>query len=178
MNLIFLPPEVRAIIYDLCFPPVHSQVQLIPYRVSLPACHLNLPLPLYCVCKLIYAELPPLATKLRTLDLHYIIRGAFIGPYFNTDDGPRRDDDPDLAHFQTCLRFAERLRLVGPEATITDLSKIVTVDARARVCGARPGSAAGYVGAAVTHTYGVVVSRAASSASGCREAAASALNPG
>ena len=73
MSLLTLPIEMRARIYDFCFPPQHSQVQLIPYRLSSLACQLELPLSLYLVCKVIYQELPPLSAKLRSLDLLYII---------------------------------------------------------------------------------------------------------
>lgn len=113
MNLLSLPIEVRVRIYDFCFPPLYARVQLIPCRTSDPICHLNLPLSLYLVCKLIHDELPPLASKLRSLDLLYVIQGAFIGPYARPKNGPRTDDDPKLQHFQKILRFAERIRLVG-----------------------------------------------------------------
>lgn len=116
MNLLSLPPEVRLMIYDFTFPSAHTEVQLIPHRTSFPACHFNLPLSLYRVCKLIHAELPPIVIKLRALNFVYIIRGSFIGRYSYPDDGSRADDDADLAHFQSFLRVAERLRLVGPEA--------------------------------------------------------------
>lgn len=52
--------------YDFPFPLAHAQVQLIPFRAS--ACHLNLPLPLYHVCKLIHAKLPPLDRQMPALD--------------------------------------------------------------------------------------------------------------
>lgn len=113
MSFVTLPAELRALIYDFCFPPAHTRVQLIPYHASAPACHLNLPLSLYLVCKLVYTELPQLSSKLRTLDLLYIIKGPAIERCWSPEDKSREDDDPDLRHFQTLMQFAERIRLVG-----------------------------------------------------------------
>ena len=113
MNFLALPVEVRAYIYDFCFPPKQSRIQLIPYHASSPTCRLNAPLSLYLVCRLIYAELPPLSSKLRSLDLLYIIQGAFIRRLWRSEDWPRKDDDSDLSLFRTILRIAERVRLVG-----------------------------------------------------------------
>ncbi|KAJ7176306.1 hypothetical protein C8R43DRAFT_557026 [Mycena crocata] len=111
MALLLLPPELRVLIYDLCFPPRQTNVQIIPYHTSAPACRLNLPLALYLVCKLISSELGPLPTKLRRLDLTYIIRGPVLGRGWRPEYGSKTDDDPD--HFPLIMRFAERVRLVG-----------------------------------------------------------------
>ncbi|KAJ7494430.1 hypothetical protein B0H11DRAFT_936348 [Mycena galericulata] len=110
--LLALPPELRLIIYNFCFPPAQTPVQIVPYRASLPACRLNLPLPLYLVCKQIHSELPPLPEKLRRLDLTYIIRGPVLGGGQRPEYGSRHDDDHE--RFVTIMRFAERVRLVGP----------------------------------------------------------------
>ncbi|KAJ6470516.1 hypothetical protein C8R45DRAFT_424775 [Mycena sanguinolenta] len=80
MSLLRIPPEVRGIIFNLCFPPPQTYVQIIPYGISLPACRLNLPLALYRVCKLITSELTPLPVKLRRLDFIYINRGPPLLP--------------------------------------------------------------------------------------------------
>lgn len=106
-NLINLPPEVRLQIYDHCFPPAGARIQLLPFWAHFPECHLNLPSSLYLVCKAIYAELPLLSSKLRSLDNLYIIEGDCLF------DVPARDDDPHLRRFQTIVKFAERMRLVG-----------------------------------------------------------------
>ncbi|KAF7344353.1 hypothetical protein MSAN_01916300 [Mycena sanguinolenta] len=112
MPLLRLPPEVRGIIFDFCFPPPKTSVQIIPYRISLPACRLNLPVALYRVCKLITSELPPLAVKLRRLDLTYIIQGRVLEAGFRPEYD-RRPDDDYYKHFAFIMRFAERVRLVG-----------------------------------------------------------------
>ncbi|KAJ7342534.1 hypothetical protein DFH08DRAFT_811617 [Mycena albidolilacea] len=105
------PPEVRGIIFDFCFPAPQTYVQIVPYRTSLPACRLNLPLALYLVCQLITSELGPLPAKLRRLDFTYIIRGPSLYPARRPKDGGKHDDDYD--HFPSIMRFAERVRLVG-----------------------------------------------------------------
>lgn len=109
-----LPAEVRARIYDFCFPPACTRVQLIPYRAACPPCRLHLPWSLYLVCKLIHRELLPLSAKLSSLDFLFVIQGAFIASYARPEHlSLRRDDDPDLRHFQKTLRFAEHVRLMG-----------------------------------------------------------------
>ncbi|KAJ7176307.1 hypothetical protein C8R43DRAFT_557042 [Mycena crocata] len=117
MALLLLPPELRALIYDFCFPPSQTNVQIIPYHTSAPACRLNLPLALYLVCKLISSELEPVPTKLRRLDLTYIIRGPVLGPGWRPEYGSKTDDDPD--HFPLIMHFAERVRLVGSGPTFS-----------------------------------------------------------
>jgi hypothetical protein len=111
MSLLSSPPEVRGIIFDFCFPPPQTYVQIVPYRTSLPACRLNLPLSLYLVCKLITSELEPLPAKLRRLDVTYIIRGPSLHNGWRPEYGNKYDDDYD--HFPSIMRFAERVRLVG-----------------------------------------------------------------
>ncbi|KAJ7191366.1 hypothetical protein B0H12DRAFT_1305449 [Mycena haematopus] len=111
MSLLHIPPEVRGIILNFCFPPTQTYVQIIPYRTSLPACRLNLPLALYRVCKLITSELEPLPAKLRRLDFTYIIRGPSLHNGWRHEYGDKHDDDYD--HFPFIMRFAERVRLVG-----------------------------------------------------------------
>ncbi|KAJ7342539.1 hypothetical protein DFH08DRAFT_874487 [Mycena albidolilacea] len=111
MSLLRSPPEVRGIIFDFCFPPPQTYVQIVPYRTSLPACRLNLPLALYLVCKLITSELEPLPAKLRRLDFTYIIRGSSLHNGWRPEYGNKYDDDH--AHFPSIMRFAERVRLVG-----------------------------------------------------------------
>lgn len=113
MELLSLPPEIRVLIYDFCFPPPYRHVQLIPYRASSLICHLNLPLSLYRVCRLISNELPHLSNKLRSLNFLYIIQGTTICTASRPEYGPRVDDDPDLHHFQKMLEYAQRVRLVG-----------------------------------------------------------------
>ncbi|KAJ6619773.1 hypothetical protein B0H10DRAFT_1946591 [Mycena sp. CBHHK59/15] len=111
MPLLTLPPELRSIIFDFCFPPVQTPVQIIPYRTALPACRLNLPLALYLVCKLINKELEPLPAKIRRLDFRYIIQGTVLGRGSRPEHCPRKDDDH--GRFQVIMRFAERVRLLG-----------------------------------------------------------------
>ncbi|KAJ7136629.1 hypothetical protein C8R44DRAFT_767519 [Mycena epipterygia] len=113
--LLGVPPELRSIIFDFCFPPAHTPVQIIPYRTSLPACRLNLPVTLYSTCKLITSELEPLPAKLRRLDFTYIIQGVLIDGGWRPEYGSKQDDDP--GHFQFIMRFAERVRLVGAGPT-------------------------------------------------------------
>ncbi|KAJ7785320.1 hypothetical protein DFH07DRAFT_1054643 [Mycena maculata] len=112
MSLLSIPPEIRGIIFDFSFPPPQTFVQIIPYIASLPACHLDLPLALYTVCKLITAELGPLPAKLRRLDLTYVIRGAALLGVWRPEYGEK--EDTDRARFPRIMRFAERVRLVGP----------------------------------------------------------------
>ncbi|KAJ7640674.1 hypothetical protein DFH06DRAFT_619697 [Mycena polygramma] len=111
MHLLGIPPELRSLIYDLCFPPPRAYVQIVPYRTSLPACRLNLPVALYLICKFITSELEPLPAKLRRLDLTYIIRGPILHQSYRPEYGPKQDDD--RAHFPLIMRFAERVRLIG-----------------------------------------------------------------
>ncbi|KAJ6586314.1 hypothetical protein DFH09DRAFT_1143115, partial [Mycena vulgaris] len=111
MSLLQLPPELRSIIFNLCFPPARTPVQIIPYRTSLPACRLNLPVALYSVCKLITSDLEPLPAKLRRLDFTYIIQGALLHSGWRPEYGVKQDDDD--AHFALIMRFAERVRLIG-----------------------------------------------------------------
>jgi hypothetical protein len=111
MSLLSSPPEVRGIIFDFCFPPPQTYVQIIPYRTSLPACRLDLPLALYLVCKLIASELGPLPAKLRRLDFTYIIRGPSLHNGWRPEYGDKHDDD--YHHFPSTMRFAERVRLIG-----------------------------------------------------------------
>ncbi|KAJ6470521.1 hypothetical protein C8R45DRAFT_1015868, partial [Mycena sanguinolenta] len=111
MPLLCVPPEVRGIIFDFCFPPPQTYVQIVPYRISLPACRLNLPVALYRVCKLITSELPPLTMKLRQLDLTYIIQGRVLESDWRPEQARRPDEDYN--HFASIMRFAERVRLVG-----------------------------------------------------------------
>ena len=106
-KLVNLPPEVRLQIYDHCFPPAGARVQLLPYWTHLPECRLNLPLSLYLVCRSIYAELPLLSTKLRSLDNLYVIEGDCLWGF------PSLDHDPHLRRLQTIVQFSERMRLVG-----------------------------------------------------------------
>lgn len=106
-SLTNLPAEVRLQIYDHCFPPNRARIQLLPYWVHVPECRLNLPLSLYLVCRSIYAELPLLSTKFRSLDNLYIIEGDSLWGV------PPRDHDPHLRRFQTLVKFTERMRLVG-----------------------------------------------------------------
>lgn len=115
MSLLSIPPEIRGIIFDLCFPPPQTYVQIVPYRISLPACRLNLPLALYLVCKLVTSELEPLPAKLRRLDFTYIIRGVVLSNTWRPEYGPKLDDDHD--HFPFIMRFAERVRLIGSGPT-------------------------------------------------------------
>ncbi|KAJ7161039.1 hypothetical protein C8R46DRAFT_1106316, partial [Mycena filopes] len=112
MTLLDLPPEIRSMIFDFCFPPAHTYVQIIPYQISLAACRLNLPVALYSICKSIASELEPLPAKLRRLDLTYIIRGAALTGTYRPEYGSMRDDDP-TTHFALIMRFASRVRLVG-----------------------------------------------------------------
>ncbi|KAJ7118947.1 hypothetical protein C8R44DRAFT_186576 [Mycena epipterygia] len=111
MSFIALPPELRSIIYRFCFPLEQTPVQIFPYRTSLPACRLNLPLSLYCVCKLIHNELVPLPEQLRRLDFTYIVQGTALGRASRPEYPSRKNDDPH--HFERIMRFAERVRLVG-----------------------------------------------------------------
>ncbi|KAJ6470519.1 hypothetical protein C8R45DRAFT_1015858, partial [Mycena sanguinolenta] len=111
MPLLRVPPEVRGIIFEFCFPSPQTYVQIVPYRISLPACRLNLPVALYRVCKLITSELPQLLVKLRRLDLTYIIQGRVLESGWRPENDRRPDDDYN--HFATIMRFAERVRLVG-----------------------------------------------------------------
>ncbi|KAJ6562553.1 hypothetical protein B0H19DRAFT_1144940 [Mycena capillaripes] len=115
MSLLSIPPELRAIIYELCFPPAQTYVQIIPYCTSLPACRLNLPVALYRICKLLTSELEPLPAKLRRLDFTYIIRGVVLHGFWRPEYGSKHDDDLD--HFSFIMRFAERVRLVGAGPT-------------------------------------------------------------
>ncbi|KAJ7042931.1 hypothetical protein C8F04DRAFT_1075308, partial [Mycena alexandri] len=117
LTLLALPPELRALIFDFCFPPPCTYVQIIPYQTSLPACRLNLPLALYSICKAISSELEPLPEKLRRLDFTYLIRGAALWGSWRPEYGSKHDDDP--AHFAFVMRFAERVRIVGTSATLT-----------------------------------------------------------
>lgn len=102
-----LPPEIRIQIYGHCFPPARTRIQLIPYWAHFTECQLNLPLSLYLVCKSIYAELPLLSNKLRSLDNLYIVEGDCVW------GDPPRDHDPYLHRFQTIVKYTERMRLVG-----------------------------------------------------------------
>ncbi|KAJ7701177.1 hypothetical protein B0H17DRAFT_1176568 [Mycena rosella] len=111
MSLLSIPPELRSIIFNLCFPPLQTPVQIIPYRASLPGCRLNLPLALYCICRLITSEIEPLPVMLRRLDFTYIIQGSLIHRSWRPEYGVKHDDDPE--HFAFIMRFAERVRLVG-----------------------------------------------------------------
>ncbi|KAJ7087674.1 hypothetical protein B0H15DRAFT_842813 [Mycena belliarum] len=111
MSLLGLPPELRAIIFDFCFPSPQTLVQIIPYQTSLPACRLNLPLAIYGVCRCITSELEPLPDKLRRLDFTYIIRGPLLSRGWRPEYGSKHDDD--YAHFPFIMRFAQRVRLVG-----------------------------------------------------------------
>ncbi|KAJ7611704.1 hypothetical protein FB45DRAFT_875266 [Roridomyces roridus] len=111
MTLLALPAELRAIIYDFVFPAPQSPVQIVPFEASLPACRLNLPTHLYLVCKLINEGLGPLTTRVRRLDLTYIIRGRTLTMGWRPELGQSRDDDYE--HFTRVMRFAERVRLVG-----------------------------------------------------------------
>ncbi|KAJ6470442.1 hypothetical protein C8R45DRAFT_1015654, partial [Mycena sanguinolenta] len=111
MSLLRVPPEIRGIIFEFCFPPPRTYVQIIPYRISLPACRLNLPVALYRVCKLITSELTPLPVKLRHLDFIYIIRGPLLLPGWRPEYGDKHDDDYD--HFAFIMCFAERVRFIG-----------------------------------------------------------------
>ncbi|MCJ1361090.1 hypothetical protein MMC16_000187 [Acarospora aff. strigata] len=113
MNLLSLPPEVRSRIYDFCFPPPQTRVELLPYRAASPRCYLNLPLSLYLVCKFIYFELPLLSTKLRSLDFLYIVRGIVIWGCTFFEHRYEQNEDVDFAHFRKVMQFAERVRLVG-----------------------------------------------------------------
>ncbi|KAJ7029651.1 hypothetical protein C8F04DRAFT_1264731 [Mycena alexandri] len=117
MSLLSIPPELRMIIFEFCFPPAQTCVQIIPYRTSLPACRLNLPVALYSVCKAISSELEPLQAKLRRLDFTYIIRGPILTASWRPEYDSNRDDDPE--HFAFIMRFAERIRLVGAGPTIS-----------------------------------------------------------
>ncbi|KAJ7042926.1 hypothetical protein C8F04DRAFT_1075286 [Mycena alexandri] len=116
LTLLALPPELRALIFDFCFPPPCTYVQIIPYQTSLPACRLNLPLALYSICKAISSELKPLPDKLRRLDFTYIIRGAALCGSWRPEYGSKHDDDP--AHFAFVMRFAERVRIVGTSVSL------------------------------------------------------------
>ncbi|KAJ7443864.1 hypothetical protein FB451DRAFT_1435068 [Mycena latifolia] len=111
-TLLRIPPELRGAILDLCFPPARTFVQIIPYRASLAACRLNLPLAIYSICKLITTELEPLSAKLRRLDFTYIVRGPALLGSWRPEYGDRHDDDD--SHFALVMRFAERVRLLGP----------------------------------------------------------------
>ncbi|KAJ6460848.1 hypothetical protein C8R47DRAFT_1160333 [Mycena vitilis] len=119
MHLFEIPPELRSLIYDFCFPPPQTYVQIVPYRTSLPACRLNLPVALYLVCKLITSELERLPAKLRRLDLTYIIRGSVLHGGWRPEYGPKYDEDNHHDYFATIMRFAERVRLVGSGPTRT-----------------------------------------------------------
>lgn len=118
-HILTLPTEIRLRIYEFCFPSSNRQVQLIPYYVHDPRCHLNLPLNIYLVCKKIYHELPPLHIKLRSLDFTFVIRSEYViglpPPYFfgniaNNDHGA--DDDAKLTHFTQIIRYAVRVRII------------------------------------------------------------------
>lgn len=84
---------------------------LVPYRPAKPECHLELPLSLYLVCKTIYNELPKLRSKLHALDLIYTVR-----MYLRPEEEPRKDevDIMQAQHFTKMVRFAERIRVIGP----------------------------------------------------------------
>ncbi len=112
-GLLNLPPELRALIWEFCFPPPQTQVQLIPYWKCSPACHMNLPLSLYLVCRSIYTELPCLFDKFRAMDFCFTIQGSFIGRFPRPGNRPPLDDDTDQKHFRKTMRIAERVRLVG-----------------------------------------------------------------
>lgn len=105
MGLLKLPSELRLRIYDFCFPPPGTSVQVVPYIASSSSCHLKLPLNLYLVCKTIYTELPILKSKLRQLDFTFLV---VLSPPIG---GLKAEDNP-LAR---TLRYAERLRVVGTE---------------------------------------------------------------
>lgn len=124
MSLLGLPPEVRACIYDFVFPPKHSQVQLIPYDASSASCHLNLPLALYRVCKQIYSELPPLDSKLRSLDIVHVIQDVLFS--YESGRGSGKDhDDPDVCRLLEAMRYAERVRIVGGSSPYEYKKRIV-----------------------------------------------------
>ena len=108
-----LPPEIRTLIYDFCFPPPGTLFQLIPYHNSIQACKLNLPLSAYLVCKTIYHELPRLSIKLRSLDLLYIIHGTCLDHWSQHESQSISSSDPavDRRRLYRFLRFAERVRL-------------------------------------------------------------------
>ncbi|KAK7044438.1 hypothetical protein R3P38DRAFT_3388809 [Favolaschia claudopus] len=110
-TLLSIPPEVRGLILDFCFPPPQAYIQIVPYRTTLAACRLNLPVELYRVCKLIHSELEPLPAKLRRLDLTYIIRGPLLPGYWRPEYGVKHPDDRE--NFPFIMRYAERVRLVG-----------------------------------------------------------------
>ena len=105
MSLLGLPIELRLQIYDFCFPPPGTSVQVVPYMACLSSCRLNLPLHLYLVCKTIYAELPHLKSKLRQLDFIFL---AVPTPF----TGELRAKDNALAR---TLQYTERLRVTGAE---------------------------------------------------------------
>lgn len=111
MTILTLPPELRVIIYDYCFPAPQSHVVLVPYRPAKPECHLDLPLSLYLVCKTIHNDLTPLQSKLHALNLVYIVR-----MYLRPEEGPRVDDVDILQaqHFTKMVKFATRIRVIGP----------------------------------------------------------------
>lgn len=108
-----LPIELRSLIYDFCFPPRHTRVQLIPYYINDSACQLKLPLSLYLVCKTINRDLPELSQKVQSLDLLYIIQGNKVGRFPHPSHLRRVDDDRDLHHFRKVMQYAERVRMVG-----------------------------------------------------------------
>lgn len=102
MSLLKLPIELRLRIYDFCFPPPGTNVQVVPYIASSSSCHLNLPLHLYLVCKTIYTELPLLKSKFHQLDFTFL---AALTPSTEAEDNA-------LAR---TLQYAERLRVVVTE---------------------------------------------------------------
>lgn len=105
MSLLGLATELRLQIYDCCFPPPGTNVQVVPYIASSSSCHLNLPLNLYLVCKTVYAELPHLKSKFRQLDF------TFLAAPTPSTGGLKAEDNA----FARTLRYAERLRVVGAE---------------------------------------------------------------
>lgn len=111
--LLSLPVELRSMIYDFCFPPQETRVQLVPYRKNSPACKRNIPTCLYLICRRIHAELPSLSSKVQSLDLLYIIQGAHLGNYVVPGFGSKQDDDPRQERFRNVMRYAHRIRLVG-----------------------------------------------------------------
>lgn len=107
MNLISFPLEVRAIIYDFSFPPPPHSSSINPLlRLSprLPSQSTTAALPRLQAYLHETAPARYQAARARP-SLHHL--RTCIGHYYTIDS------DPHLAHFESCLRFAERLRLVG-----------------------------------------------------------------
>ncbi|KAJ7161042.1 hypothetical protein C8R46DRAFT_1106322 [Mycena filopes] len=118
MTLLSVPPEIRAIIFDFCFPPAHTYVQIIPYQISLGGLSSqSTTSSIFHLQTDLFRSSSRYPRNCRRLDFTYIIRGAALTGSARPEYGSMHDDDH--THFAFIMRFAERVRLVGDGPTLS-----------------------------------------------------------